>query len=144
MRVTDWLNTVTWLTNISVCCPPPELRRRNIDRYHKMFPLLSRKQMAKWACDTIASNMYVDRLWPRAGCFCAHNTIDTHCTARNFKKIPAGLIKKKYWEKISTSYAEAGQGNGEPYNITDGDFVVGNITECSKYLGVWNDISGRL
>ena len=22
MRVTDWLNTVTWLTNISVCCPP--------------------------------------------------------------------------------------------------------------------------
>ena len=94
MRVTDWLNTVTWLTNISVCCPPPELRRRNIDRYHKMFPLLSRKQMAKWAYDTIASNMYVDRPWPRAGCFCAHSTIDTHCTARNLKKIPAGLIKK--------------------------------------------------
>ena len=46
--------------------------------------------------------------------------------------------------KISTSYAEAGQGNGDPYNITDGDFVVGNFTEFSKYLGVWNDISGRL
>ena len=25
----------------------------------------------------------------------------------------------------------AAQGNGEPYNITDGYFVVGNITECS-------------
>ena len=22
------------------------------------------------------------------------------------------------------------------FNITDGDFVVGNITECSQYLGV--------
>ena len=43
---------------------------------------------------------------------------------------------------MSTSYAEAGRkclqvmpkpgkAMGEPYNITDGDFVVGHITECS-------------
>ena len=137
---------------------PRAARRRNIDRYHKMFPLrdnFSRKQMAKWACDTIASNMYVDRPYRALAVYCAHSTIDTHCTAAhstmdthctacNLKKIPAGLIKKYWVLKISTSYAEAGQGNGEPYNITDGDFVVGNFTECSKYLGVWNDISGRL
>ena len=79
--------------------PSPELRRRNIDRYHKMFSLrenFSRKQMAKWACDTIASNMYVDRPYRALAVYCAHSTMDarctaahstmdTHCTARNLK-----------------------------------------------------------
>ena len=58
--------------------------------------------------NTIASNMYVDRPWPRAGCFCAHSTIDTHCTARNLKKIPAGLIKKilrEHFYKLCRSWA---------------------------------------
>ena len=45
---------------------------------------------------------------------------------------------------ISTSYAEAGQGNGEPYNITDGDFVVGEHHRMFLVSWVWNDISGRL
>ena len=84
MRVTDWLNTVTWLTNISVCCPPQSCGEGTLldgARYHKMFPLLSRKQMAKWACDTIASNMYVDRPWPRAGCLlrAQYNKYALHC-----------------------------------------------------------------
>ena len=93
MRVTDWLNTVMWLTNISVCSlsAAAEEEHWSIPTECKIF---ARKQMAKWACDTIVSKLYVHRPWPRAGCFCAHSTIDTHCTARNLKKIPAGLIKK--------------------------------------------------
>ena len=64
--------------------PSPELRRRNIDRYHKMFSLrenFSRKKIAKWACDNIASNMYVDRPYRALAVYCAHSTMDTHCTA---------------------------------------------------------------
>ena len=131
--------------------PSPELRRRNIDRYHNNFSLrenFSRKQMAKWACDTIASNMYVDRPLPRTGCLlrAQYNGYALHCGAQynGYALYCAQLKGNPHWKKIlsfvnfsiSTSYAEAGQGNGEPYNITDGDFVVGNITECSQYLGV--------
>ena len=32
--------------------------------------------------------------------------------------------------------AMGAMGSHTPYNITDGDFVVGNITEYSQYLGV--------
>ena len=61
---TDWLNTVTWLTNISVCSLP-----RAAEEEHWSIPQqFSRKQMANWACDTIASNMYVHRPWPRDDC----------------------------------------------------------------------------
>ena len=64
--------------------PSPELRRGNIDRYHKMFSLgenFSRKQMPKLACDTIASKMYVDRPWPRAGYLLRiqYNRYALHC-----------------------------------------------------------------
>ena len=58
--------------------PSPELRRRNIDRLPHIF---SRKQMANWACDTIASNMYVDRPSRALAFYCAHSTMDTRCTA---------------------------------------------------------------
>ena len=68
-------------------------------------------------------------------CTAAHSTMDTHCTAHNLKEIPA--------EK-NTEFCKFLRAMPKPYNITDGDFVVGNITECSQYLGVWNDISGRL
>ena len=77
--------------------PSPELRRRNIDQYQHIF---SRKQTANWACDTIASNMYVDRPSRALAFYCAHSTMDTrctvahstmdtHCTAHNLKEIPA-------------------------------------------------------
>ena len=61
--------------------------------------------------------------------YCAHSRLDTHCTAR--KKTPA----VNNISMISTSILYAGQQEpgsyGEPSNIADGDFVVGNITECS-------------
>ena len=68
--------------------PSPELRRRNIDWYHKMFLLgenFSRKQMAKWACDTIVPKMYVDRPWPRAGCLLRtqYTRYALHCAQEN-------------------------------------------------------------
>ena len=97
MRVTDWLNILTWLKHNSVSMSPsPELRRGDIDRYHKMFSLweiFSRKQMAKWACDTIASKMYVDRLWPRDGCLLhtQYNRYALHC---------AQLKENPRWKKL--------------------------------------------
>ena len=95
MRVTDWLNTVTWLTNISVCCPPQSCGGGTL-----LFPLLSRKQMAKWACDTIASNMYVDRPWPRAGCLlrAQYNKYALHCAQLN--ENPRWGKKKKLRENF--------------------------------------------
>ena len=92
---TDWLNTITWSTNISVCCPPQSCGGGTlIDTTH-----FSRKQMANWACDTIASNMYVDRPSRALAFYCAHSTMDTrctaahstmdtHCTAHNLRKSP--------------------------------------------------------
>ena len=59
--------------------------------------------------------------WIRV-CTAAHSTMDTHCTAHNLKEIPA--------EKI-LSFRKFLRAMPKPYNITDGDFVVGNITECS-------------
>ena len=141
MQVTDWLTTLTWLKHNLECSPSPELRRGNIDRYHKMFSLgenFSRKQMATWACATIASKMYVDRPWPRAGCLLRtqYNWYALHCAQlkenpRRKKKLLSYLSIQFNSIWISTSYAETGQGNGEPYNVTDGDFVVWHITECS-------------
>ena len=102
---TDWLNTVTWSTNISVCCPPQSCGGGTlIDTTH-----FSRKQMANRACDTIASNMYVDRPSRALAFYCAHSTMDTrctaahstmdtHCTAHNLKKIPAEIFFVNFCE----------------------------------------------
>ena len=61
--------------------------------------------------------------------YCAHSTLDTHCTAR--KKIPAELNCVNFYDFYKYFMQEPGRAMGEPYNITDGDNVVGNITEYS-------------
>ena len=38
-------------------------------------------------------------------------------------------------EFLQVFYAESQQGNGEPYNITDGDFVVGTSRNVPSILG---------
>ena len=129
MRVTDWLNTVTWLTNISVCCPPQSCGEGTLLDTTKCFHSFHANKWQNELAILSLQTCMLTALDRALAVYCAHSTINTHCTARNLKKIPAG--EKKNWEKISTSSAEAGKGNGEPYNITDGDFVVGNITECS-------------
>ena len=75
--------------------------------------------------------MYVDRPWPRAGCSLRtqYNRYALHCA--QLKENPRQKKKKILSYVNFYKYAVAGQGNGEPYNITDGDFVVGNTTECS-------------
>ena len=111
IQVTDWLNTVTWFKHRFSMFPSPKLR---IDRYHKMFSLgenFSRKQMAKWACDNIVSKCMLTAL------DCAQEPPHHH-----------------HWTVWITEFLQeffCQQGNGEPYNITDGDFVVRNFTECS-------------
>ena len=47
---TDWLNTVTWLTKHFSMLPSPELRRRNIDRYHEMFSRVPGKFFTQTNC----------------------------------------------------------------------------------------------
>ena len=72
------------------------------------LPLLSLASFCQSRAELSPEHMschHVDRPWPRAGCFCTHSTIDTHCTARNLKKIPAGLIKKILREKLCRSWA---------------------------------------
>ena len=119
MRVTDWLNTVTWLTNISVCCPPQSCGGGTLIDTTKGFHSFHANKMAKWACDTIASNMYVDRPWPRAGCFCAHSTIDTHCTARNLTLKKPGLLTPSHSRGgvDSTPPSDLGRGAAKNYVI---------------------------
>ena len=89
--------------------------------------------MAKWACDTIASKMYVDRPWLHAGCLLRtqYNRYALHCAQLTDNPRWFFFLLSSRCEFLQIFYAEAGQGNGEPYNITaDGDFVVGNIAEC--------------
>ena len=130
MRVTDWLNTLTWLKHNLECSPPQSCGGGTlIDT--KCFYSGKIFHANKWQNELAILSLQkcmLTALDRALAVYCAHSTIDTHCTARNLKKIPA---EKNYWVWSSTSNAEAGQGNGEPYNITDGDFVVGNITECS-------------
>ena len=122
MRVTDWLNTVTWLTNISVCCPPraAEEEHCSIPQYVST-PFTQTNDKNELAILSLQTCM-LTALDRALAVYCApqYNKYALHCA-----------LGEKNWEKISTSSAEAGKGNGEPYNITDGDFVVGNITECS-------------
>ena len=131
IRVTDWLNTVTWLKHNSVCSPPQSCGGGTLIDTTKMYSLgenFSRKQMAKWARDTIVSKMYVDRPWSRAGCLLRtqYTRYALHCAQENPR---CAELCEFLW--YFDEYFMQWQGNGEPYNITDGDFVVGNITECS-------------
>ena len=86
--------------------------------------------MAKWACDTIASKMYVDHPWPRAGCLlhAQYNRYALHCT--QLKENPHKKKNTELCKFLQVMQKPDKAIIGEPY-ITDGDFVVGNITECS-------------
>ena len=88
MRVTDWLNTVTWLTNISVCCPPQSCRGGTLLDTTKCFHSFHAN---KWQNELQTCMLTAKDAFDRAlAVYCAHSTINTHCTARNLKKIPAG------------------------------------------------------
>ena len=92
MRVTDWLNILTWLKHNLECSPPQSCGGGTLIATDKMFSLggnFSCKQMATWACDTIASKWMFTALDRALAVYCAQSTIDTHCTTRNLKKIPA-------------------------------------------------------
>ena len=73
--VTDWLNTVTWLKHNSVCSPPQSCGGGTLIDTTECFH--SGGKMAKWACHTIVSKVYVDR---SPAVHCAQYT-NTHCTA---------------------------------------------------------------
>ena len=95
LRVTDWLNTLTWLQHNLVCSSPQSCGGGTLIDTTKCFhsgKKCSRKQMAKWACDTIASNM----CWPpllRAGCLlrAQYNRYTLHC---------AQLKENPRWKKL--------------------------------------------
>ena len=77
--------------------PSPELRRRNIDRYHTFF------HANKWQTELAILSLQTCMLTVLAAqwlfycahstmdtrCTAAHSTMDTHCTAHNLKEIPA-------------------------------------------------------
>ena len=67
--------------------------------------------MAKWACDTTVSKMYLDRT---LAVYCAHSTLDTHYTARKKTPIPPGPAWNELCELWISTSAEARQGNEEP------------------------------
>ena len=127
IRVTDWLNTVTWFKHNSVCSPPQSCRGGTLIDTTKCF------HANKWQNELAILSFQkcmLTALNRALAVYCAHSTIDTHCTARNLKKIPAELASYVNFYKYFLQKPGM-EGNGEPYNITDGDFVVGNITECS-------------
>ena len=87
--------------NISLMLPSPELRRRNIDRYHTFF------HANKWQTELAILSLQTCMLTVLARalafycvhstmdtrCTAAHSTMDTHCTAHNLKEIPAEKIQ---------------------------------------------------
>ena len=107
--------------------PSPELRRRNIDRYHKMFSLGNFFHANEWQNELaiLSFQMYVDRPWPRADCLLRtqYNRYALHCAQENPRWIEFNC---EFLWFLQVFYAGASHGNGEPYNITDGDFVGGN------------------
>ena len=162
---TDWLNTVTRLTNISVCCPPQSCGGGTLIDTTKCFhsgKIFHANKLQNGLAILSLQTCMLTALtahWlfiARTGCLLRaqyNNGYALHCGAQynGYALYCAQLKGNPRWKKILSFVnfyklcrSRAGQGNGEPYNITDGDFVVGNITECSQYLGVWNDISGRL
>ena len=103
IRVTDWLNTVTWLKHNSVCSsralPRAEARaaEEDIDRLYdidttKCFHSGKIFHANKWQNELAILSFQrcmLTTLDRALAVYCAHSTIDTHCTARNLKKIPA-------------------------------------------------------
>ena len=80
--------------------PSPELRRRNIDRYHTYFH--ANKWQTELAILSLQTCMLTVPDRPNRAlafycahstmdtlCMAAHSTMDTHCTAHNLKEIPA-------------------------------------------------------
>ena len=78
--------------------PSPDLRRRNIDRYHTFFQ--ANKWQTELAILSLQTCIHVDRPSRALAFYCAHSTMDTrctaahstmdtHCTAHNLKEIPA-------------------------------------------------------
>ena len=126
IRVTDWLNTVTWLRHNSVYSPP---RSGAAEGEHWSIPqnVFTRGKSFTQTNGKMSLRYYRFKnvCWPRAGCLLRtqYNIYALHC---------AQLNENPRWTELCEFLQNrAGQGNGEPYNITDGDFVVGNITECS-------------
>ena len=131
IRVTDWLNTVTWLKHNSVCSPPQSCGGGTLIDTTKCFYLGKIFHANKWQNELAILSFQkcmLTALDRALAVYCAHSTLDTHCTAR--KKTPAALNCVNFYG-FYEYYAGARQGNGEAYNITDGEFVVGNITKCT-------------
>ena len=94
MRVTDWLNTVAWLTNISVCCPPQSCGGGTLLDTTKCFHSFHAKKWQNELAILSLQTCMLTALDRALSVYCAHSTINTHCTARNLKIIPAGGKKK--------------------------------------------------
>ena len=99
---TDWPKHSHVIDKHFSMLPSPELRRRNIDRYHTFF------HANKWQTELAILSLQTCMLTVLAAhwlfycahstmdtrCTAAHSTMDTHCTAHNLKGNPRW---KKYW-----------------------------------------------
>ena len=79
VRVTDWLNTLTWLQHNLVCSPPQSCGGGILIDTTKCFH--ANKWQNELAILWLIKKMYVDRPWPRADCLlCAqYNRYALHC-----------------------------------------------------------------
>ena len=97
MRVTDWLNTLTWLQHNLVCSLPQGCGGGTLIDTTKCFHLGKFFHANKWQNELAILSLQkcmLTALDRALAVYCAHSTIDTHCTARNLKKIST---EKNYW-----------------------------------------------